>query len=355
MAISYVHTLGDSTLDNLFWMLEGSDLKKAEQDSMEGLLQKRLGENFLVNSLAYDGFTTKSVLNGDRVGAVLPRSGNRFSLYTQKKAQPENFVLPLEKLQQKISENPDIPHYVVLSVGGNDFRENLGTPWRLLTEIPHVQARYLQIVEKIKGLQGRDIRPILMFQYRTDANQDPYLIYSIFRVIGIAAIALQVISLTFLTTPVWIAAGKISLIAGGVIFLSGAAGLHLSRKALPFSAVKDVFFGKKISLAVFGALLHVFYQPILERAKKDKIPILDLPNTFDPHQKLYTSGIEPNKEGGELIAQGIESIIDLHYLGTNKDISDASFLYSKPPSAETYIAVPNSDPSFWKVNDAWHD
>jgi hypothetical protein len=345
MAIGYVHTLGDSTLDNLFWMLDGSNVEKAKNDSVEGLLQERLKtDRLVVNSLAYDGFTTKSVLNGDKVGAVLPRSHEK-KAYMRTKAPKEITVRPLEKLEQNIAARPDATHYIVLSVGGNDFRENLLTPWRLLTNLPDIQNRYLQIVEKIKSLQGRDIRPILMLQYRTDANHDPYLIYPIFQAIGIVAMTVHVACLALLTAPLWIVAGKISLLVGGAALLGGALGLYLTQKVIPLSVTKDILLGKKISHAVFGALLHAFYQPILEQAKKDRIPILDLPNTFNPHRKLYEAGIEPSKEGGALIAEGIAHIVKQH------DFSKSSVLYSKSDSTATYSGVANTDPSSWQVID----
>jgi hypothetical protein len=40
------------------------------------------------------------------------------------------------------------------------------------------------------------------------------------------------------------------------------------------------------------------------------LPILDLPNSFNPYDdKLYISGIEPSEKGGALIAKGLSYII----------------------------------------------
>src|SRR5579872_2497985 len=112
MPIGYVHTLGDSTLDNLYWMLgkANGDVQKAKSNSVEGSLQKCIdaakADNYEVVSHAYDGFTTKSVLNGDRIGAVLPRSGQKVAYMTDK-APDETLqngiyqVKPLEKLKAK--------------------------------------------------------------------------------------------------------------------------------------------------------------------------------------------------------------------------------------------------------------
>lgn len=41
----YVHTLGDSTLDNLYWLLngKGDNFKNAKEQCVEGQLKKLLG------------------------------------------------------------------------------------------------------------------------------------------------------------------------------------------------------------------------------------------------------------------------------------------------------------------------
>jgi hypothetical protein len=345
MAISKLHTLGDSTLDNLFWTLEDCNfnVKNAKQDSVEGILQEHLKvDQYEVVSHAYDGFTTTSVLKGDQIGAVLP-NGRAKALYMREKAFQSRFAYPLTELQQKVSETPDAPHYVVMSVGGNDFRENLLKPWHLLKDIPQIQKRYLQILEKIKGLEGKNIQPILMLQYRTDANDDPYWIYPVFRAIGSVAVIVHLTCLALLTAPIWILAGKISALVGGLAFLSGAIGLYLSRKIVPLSVTKDVFLGKSLSMATLAALMQSFYQPILEYAKKERIPILDLPNTFNPYHKLYDCGIEPNKEGGKLIAEGIYHILKHH------DFAGESALYSKSGQSPTYTRAANTNPSSWQV------
>jgi len=344
MNLRYVHTLGDSTLDNLFWRLQhSSNVEVAKQSSVEGLLQERLkADHYKVVSHAYDGFTTKSILYGDEIGRVLP-SGPKKVLYMQEKASQSRQVHPLAELQKKISEAPDAPHYVIISVGGNDFRVNLLNPWRLIKDIPQIQKRHLQIVEKVKELQGKNIKPIIMLQYRTDANNDPYFIYPVFKAIGIVAITVQMVCLTLLTTPIWIIAGKISLLAGGLFLLIGATGLYLSKKIVPLSVTKDAFLGKNISMATIGGLMQSFYQPILEYAKKERLPILDLPNTFHPYRKLYDCGIEPSKEGGALIAEGIHHILKHH------DFTKESALYSKSGNTSSFTGKINKNPSAWRV------
>jgi len=345
MTIGYIHSLGDSTLDNLFWMLgkPGSTVKSAKESSVEGVLKERTkADNYKVVSHAYDGFTTKSVLQGDRIGAVLPLWREK-KLYMKEKASRGSYVHPLKNLQKKISLDPDTPHYVVISIGGNDFRENLRNPWRLIKDIPQIQKRYLQIVEKVKGLQGRNVHPILMLQYRTDAKNDPYMIYPLFKAIGIVAITTHLVCLALLTAPIWAIAGKITVLVGGLTFLGSAAGLYLSQKIVPLSVTKEALLGKKIGMAMLGTLMHSFYQPILEQAKKARLPVLDLANTFHPYRELYECGIEPGKKGSQLIAKGIHHIVKHH------DFTGESILYSKPDKKPIYTGVVNRDPSAWHV------
>lgn len=333
-----IHTLGDSTIDNLFWMLKNTDLETAKSRTVEGLLR---GKGHTVESHAYDGFTTDSVLKGDRIGSVLPNWPEKIP-YMKEKAPDQTFIEPLKELQQKISEKPEDTHYVVISVGGNDFRVNLANPWRLIRDIPQIQKRHLEIVERVKNLEGRNIKPILMLQYRTDANNDPYLIYTVFGVIGTIAIATHLTCIAVLTSPLWILTGQVSALAGGVTTLAGAIGLYGSRKIIPLSVTKNVLCGQKIGMTVIGELIQSFYQPILKQAKEDCIPVLDLTNTFNPYAPLYDCGIEPNEKGAKRIADGIDHIL------RNHNFSGESRLYAKR-SGCVYKGVPNPDPSKWRV------
>lgn len=335
----YIHTLGDSTLDNFYWMLLGSDKNTAKNNCVEGKLKAK---GHYVVSHAFDGFTTNSVLGQDYIGAVLP-PGSAKQTYMREKAGNGSAVSPLKELQKKISERPNATHYVAISVSGNDFRVNLHSPWRLIRDISQIQSRYLQILEKIKGLQGREIKPLLIFQYRTDANQDPYLIYTVLGILGSVAVATHLACFACLTAPIWVCAGQISTFTGGMFALAGVIGLYGSKKVVPLSVTKNVLLGGKISVSMIGGMLESFYQPILNQAKKDRIPILDLPNTFNPFEKLYECGIEPNEKGGALIADGI------HHIVTQHDFSGESNLYSKSKDKSEYVGMKNSKPSNWRV------
>lgn len=362
MGTIYVHTLGDSTFNNDGWLLnsDGSNAKEAKENSVEGQLQSRLtresSSTYEVVSHAYDGFTTSSVLNGDDVGRVLgiePGSTNA----CKKKAYLENrlidpssksyFIHPLNELKKSVLKNPNSIHYVVISVGGNDFREQLSNPIEMLRDIPNIHERYLRILKEVKNLQGKDIRPILMFQYRTDANCDSYHIYTdlkligylttavhLFCIAGIAAFALSLI--TRKVSRSWNIA--LALISATTLVLS-----FLSSRVIPFKVTGGILSGQSVGMATLGGLMETFYRPILAQAKEDGIPILDLPNTFNPYEKLYISGIEPSKEGGALIAEGISHIVKHH------DFHFCSVIYSKRDPQAEYTDSENPGFRGWQV------
>lgn len=344
MSVSYVHTLGDSTIDNLYWIIRLGGDNPGER-SVEGRLQESLGDQYAVISHAYDGFTTESVLHGDRVGSVLPQMGNTKRDYLQKKLSGRALeVQPLADLKQEVEGKSDSTHYVVLSVGGNDFRVRLGNPIELLREIPKVQERYLEIVKQIQGIQGRDVRPILMLQYRPDARNDNYGIYTILRWVGRIAVAVNTLCIaTIALSSLAAYKGKIRMRTGVIMILLSGTPLALLSRAIPLKVTKEAFMGHDIAIAMIGALLEKFYSPILERAKELRIPILDLTNTFDPYQPLYDSGIEPGPKGGILIANGIEHVVKNHdYQGTSR-------IYSALPATAKYDSVENDNPAGWEV------
>ncbi len=353
MSKIFVHTLGDSTIDNVYWLLnkDGSNVEQAKKDSVEGSLKTNLGKEYTVVSHAVDGFTTNSLLSGDTVGRVLSIDENtkypKGLAYLQAKEVDTSSLdfHPLNSLKAAIQARPDDTHYVVLSVGGNDFRERLYSPLSMLGEIPRIHERYLKIVDEVKGLGGKNIRPIIMTQYRLDVNNDAYGIYRIMNIVGKAFGAIHAASsvATGLAAIATIA-GKIHPIAGAILGLAGAGVLYLASRIIPLNTWQRVRNGEDLSMATLSGLMEGFYKPILERAKREKIPVLDLPNTFNPREDLYTSQIEPNKNGGKLIAEGLAHIIKTH----NYE-KDPSMLYAKKDALVSYTASINPGKSGWRV------
>ncbi|MBA3239048.1 MAG: hypothetical protein H0T62_11970 [Parachlamydiaceae bacterium] len=359
----YVHTLGDSTLDNVYWMLDeqGKNIEEAKAQSVEGQIQAKLQEDnddlYQVISHAYDGFTTNSLIDGDDVGSVLRVRPQRVDArglgYLKCKdinsTDDSFFVSPISKLKNEIEAHPDSTHYIVMSVCGNDFRVQITTPIKMLKSIPEILERYnflLNELVELKGMENRDIKPILMFQYRVDANNDGYGIYNILKIIGAVTLTISLLSAAALITSLTALAGLISAPAAIILALIGIGGLILSHQILPLRMTAKVLSGEDLSMATLDALLERFYQPILQRAKDEEIPILDLPNTFNPYKPLYLASIEPGVEGGALIAEGIDHIIKNH------DFNSASMLYAKNDSQAEYAASENPGYDGWRVSAA---
>lgn len=347
----FVHTLGDSVLDNLIWMMNpGSNVQDAQELSVEGQLDHELNppggpRQYTVISHAYDGFTTRSVLGQDTVGRVLHgRSTYSDYMITKTGRSEPSQVRPLDELEVSIQKDSGATHYVALSVGGNDFRENLFKPWNFIKEIPAIQKRYLQIIERIN--QFNNIRPIILLQYRTDTTDDVYGVYQLLGYIGrIAAVVhgvcISVLGLTVtallakvISTPAAIAIGTFSV-------LLGAATHYI----VPLNVSVDILRSKKEpGLAVIGSLIKKFFAPVIAQAHKDKIPLLDLSNTFNPRDgTLYVSGIEPSKAGGALIAEGIAHVIENH------NYEQQSKIYTKWNTEDDYTGKDNDGGSGWEV------
>lgn len=362
MSTLYLHTIGDSIFDNFNWT-------KAKEKSVEGLLQEKLNEEPFgfgceVVSHAYDGFTTKEVLSGGNIGRVLgiettsPSSLEQVAYLNNKNIEKRDrlLVYPLKKLEQFISEHKG-KHYVVISVGGNDFREKLRNPIAMVKEISNVQKRYLQILDKVTSLKDKNVRPILMFQYRLDTNNDEvYGIYSMLKKIGTFFSAIQCFSLLGLgASAMALVAKKVQQRLGIASLLISAGAFALSQQVIPFKVTKGVLLGgQKMGIAALGGFMERFYRPILAQAKKDGIPILDLPNTFNPNNSdLYISQIEPSEEGGKLIAEGLVYIIKHHYFNSASEydyFKSKSKLYSKKETDIKFKEVVNPGYRGWSVD-----
>jgi hypothetical protein len=342
MATSFVYLLGDSTLDNVHHVrTRRSGIDYARRHCVEGQLKGKLS-TVQVENLAYDGFTTTNVLQGGQPGAVFHFSPN----YLQERGLANsNLKKPLDILREKISKNPHDTHFVVLSVGGNDFRvklkkcldeptlrAKLQVGFELLGEVSRVQERYLEILSQVQGMGGKNIKPILMFQYRTDAKGRQYQITNIFGKLGYLSAAINVVIMGWIVfsayncfarkKPAKPLPGKVQPsvpmqkrihMPSLLKMLVGGALLYGSHRQISIRVTKEILTGKDAGVAVFGASLERLYQPILEKAKEDNLPILDLPNLFNPYDRtLYESEIEPSGKGGKFIAGELAKIIETY-------------------------------------------
>ncbi len=140
-------------------------------------------------------------------------------------------------------------------------------------------------------------------------------------------------------------AQKINAGVGLVIALISAAALVISHQVMPVNVTKNILLGQDVRLAALAGLMETFYSPILEQARADGLPILDLPNTFNPNDSnLYVSQIEPSQKGGKLIAAGINHIVKHHDFSARKSV-----LYSKRAQDAAFTGVENRGPKSWSV------
>jgi hypothetical protein len=178
------------------------------------------------------------------------------------------------------------PHAVVLSVGGNDVREILQEMHLLPERLRRFHENYPRIVEA--SLETTP-RMVLVFQYRPALDKPGD--YGVYRAIN--------------STP-------------------GPAG--------------NVF-------TKMHALMENIYGPVLELARKHKIPIVDLPRTFDPSKPhLYECQIEPSEAGGGIIAELIDYVLKYH------NFAGTSSLYFKPNlGARDVVCEANDGSRSWRI------
>lgn len=89
----------------------------------------------------------------------------------------------------------------------------------------------------------------------------------------------------------------------------GAGFLYFSHRQLSFKFMVDMT-TKHTELTVFENSLNRLYAPMIERAKRDGIQMIDSHETLDPHNpNHYMYDIEPSEEGGEVIAQKIAQAV----------------------------------------------
>lgn len=177
----------------------------------------------------------------------------------------------------------DVSH-VVVSFGGNDVREILRDMSHLQSRIQQFWTNYPAVIEEVLKVTPK---VILLQQYRPSyggGKDGPYHVY--------AAMA-----------------------------------------SLP---------GPGSSLSKINTLMETVYPPILELARKHKLPVVDLPSTFDVNdEELYVMQIEPSAKGGALISDMI-----CHVLSHHNFTSPSTIYYKKGNQVDSYENTPDLK---WKV------
>lgn len=232
-----------------------------------------------VANLAADGYTTSDTLHGSaRVISV----GMRGRVGAPGGCDPLQYeadgkFCPLIRLADL--EPP--PTHIILSVGGNDVREILRDMGKLPEVIREFTPKYVDIVDVCTTVAPN---VVLMFQYRPSFYMDGGG-YGVYQAIG--------------STPG------------------------------PGDAVQKM-----------NVLMQTIYTPILGIAKEKKLPIIDLPRTFDIWcDELYSHQIEPSAKGGTVISTIVAHVVKHDNLGK------PSTLYSYAPcipGAGTVNELPNA-------------
>jgi hypothetical protein len=187
-------------------------------------------------------------------------------------------LFPLDELEKLHAQDP-VTH-VVLSVGGNDVRVILQAMHQLPTVVSTFHANYRAICERMMRL-GSGVKIIFVLQYQVCLTHE-----------------------------------------------HGGYGVYAAMSTLP---------GAGTGQQKLQQLMERIYAPVISMARAYKIPIIDLPRTFDPaDETLYRLQIEPSREGGALIAKVITSCIVTH------DFDGPSRLYSTTPVDGTLRAENNT-------------
>lgn len=203
-----VTILGDSTIDNKIWISPGVvgnymyDRLGIKPDNTQTRIAKShrllfrpelsVVENIIdqlpdckVSDYTNDGFTTHDCLNGayrDKVFGV-----GTFSMF------PHEYFAPLKAATNDIKNS----QYIILSIGGNNFREFLMQARRIRDAderqdyiknnfegvFNKLKDEYLEIVHQIRNL-NQDATIILMTQYYPSFSQNNYNIYSFMQELG---------------------------------------------------------------------------------------------------------------------------------------------------------------------------
>jgi len=220
-----------------------------------------------VANLAADGYTTSDTLHGSqRVISV----GMRGRVGASGGCDPLQFeadgtFCPL--IQLAALEPP--PTHIILSVGGNDVREILRDMGKLPEIIREFTPKYSDIVDVCMTVTPN---VVLMFQYRPSFYMDRGG-YGVYQAIG--------------STP-----------------------------------------GPGDSVQKMNMLMQTIYTPILGIAKEKKLPVIDLPRTFDIwNDDLYSHQIEPSAKGGAVISAIVEHVV------RHDNPDKPSTLYSYGPCA----------------------
>lgn len=295
--------IGDSTIDNYVWVQDGETVA-------EKLKLLRPEDNII--SFAVDGFTTTDVLAGNYTNKAVSsdkHNGDFFKpLSALNKLAPQK---PKKKKKKKNKHNTEVQSpnpvdHIILSVGGNDFREELRTLITMSADYrakaidklsSGISQRYIRILSNIQD-QHPQAKITTLLQYTPNTTNDAYFIY-------------------FLMSAI---ANKQTMTEDTSLYLSG-----IFHHLVGLSA-----YDSREAVEVLHDIMERVYRPILQEFITRNISVVDLASSFNEKDaSLYVSQIEPSAKGSELIANLISEILD--------SPTEQSILISKPlRSLETH-------------------
>lgn len=281
--------LGDSTIDNKVWVGPGlpgnflaTRLGIKREDSNSRIRRAQTGwfkpelsvvENltaklpdFEIKDYSNDGFTTKDVLNGAYRDKVFGEG--RFAMF------PHEELHPIEAAEKDIQDSD----YVLLSIGGNNFREFLQNALGIKDSekrkafikenydkvFTNLKNEYIEIVNRIRKINP-NATLVLMTQYYPSFKQNKYNIYKFMSELG------QVM---------------------------GIGENHSD----PMDVIHEVV--KKT------------YSEAFKEIGTKNIVVADITSSLDPfNKKNHTWQIEPSGVGGEKIAEMLKKVMEGKYSG----------------------------------------
>lgn len=307
--------LGDSTIDNKIWVYPGiygngimtklgihGASPRTRVRRSHGLFsigtELSVVENLMdmlpgcrISDFTNDGFTTSDLLNGNYKDKVFP-AGAFYDF-------PHELYEPLEKAKSAIAE----ANYIVLSVGGNNFREFLQSSFRIAdpasrvnyirenfpTLVEETKREYIELLQKVL-VMNPNATLVLMTQYYPSFVQNDYRVYDFMSEVGRA--------------------------------------LHpdLQDTLKPQDVIQDLV--KQLYSGVLTAI-----QPY-----SDRLVVADLMSSLNPHDPAnHVKQIEPSGIGGRRIASMLGYLMTQHVARGHIYQFPAQYFTSNSAQAGQYV------------------
>lgn len=265
-----VALLGDSTLDNGYWVQKGIGYAEKTHtvpyQAAVALARNANPDSYDVGNFAVDGATTAD-LTYCRLNKVLPCDSDH----------TRDYVYQLESVKNWC---PDV---AVLSVGGNNYREALHSTLRRKLSYPQLLFRITPDHAKPNINKAfQDVKNDLLYEYKKIIDNLTSTNLSLKRIVLLSQYYPSITEFTFY------------FIYTGFSHLARSEGKGQS----PFTAIEET--------------MNELYRELLQYAatKGQELVFVDVTSSLNPLGGNHTRQIEPNEKGstimGRLIAQAVE-------------------------------------------------